>query len=109
MNDVLKGLTLNLTRSREQKEMTRQELSGLVGISEMELAEIEAGNLDIEVNLLHRLAQHLGTDVDCLLDTNAGRNHLKNKINQLLDLCSIVQLNQILFYTEVIINKDKTE
>lgn len=106
MNDILSGLALNLVLIREQKEMTRQELSGLAGISEIELEKIETGKVDIELNLLYDLARHLDTDIDCLLDTSAGRCQLKNKINLLLDSCSIVQLNHVLFYTESITSKD---
>lgn len=64
---------LNIRTARKGKKMTRQELSGLVGVSESELRAIEDGTRDVDLKLAYKLASILQMDVTEFFTTTATR------------------------------------
>ncbi len=58
--DALHRLGRRLTELREQKDLTLAQLSSLTGLSVMEIAATEAGDLDPPITTLIALARGLG-------------------------------------------------
>lgn len=103
---LIAEIGLNIKTARKEKKMTRQELSGLVGVAESELRAIEEGSKDVDLKLVYELAAILQMDVTDFFTTTATRNMIQDKIIASLDKCSELELHRIFFYIESIIRSN---
>ncbi len=68
--DLIKLLQNNLKKSRKQKKLTQEALSGLSGISCSYLSEIERGKTVPSLRTIIAISDALGVEVHVLLNPN---------------------------------------
>lgn len=105
MSNVMKTLGQNLTRIRVEKGLTRKELSGLLGMSELILAGIEEGGVDVETGFIYRAAAVLEVGIENLICSDQTRNQLLDQIKNRLDTCSEKELVLVFEYLSSILKK----
>ena len=67
MNEQIKQIAERLAGLREALEVTPDEMAKACNISTEEYMQLETGNIDISVSLLHRIAQTYGVELTALM------------------------------------------
>ena len=98
MLNMLQILGQNVVRIRNEKGLSRSDLSTLLDMSETELESIENGTLDADTNLVNKLSEILQVGLDDLFRTDKNRTLLVEQIKNRLDSCSESNLLHILDY-----------
>ncbi len=105
MSNMMKTLGQNLVRVRNEKGLTRKELSGLLGMSELILKGIEEGGVDVETGFIYRAAEVLGVGIEDLICSERTKNKLLDQIKNRLDTCSEKDLVLVFEYVASILKK----
>lgn len=98
MSSLLTTFGQNLNRIRQEKGLKPNDLSDLLGISEIDLQNIENGSTDVEAEFVCRAADILNVKLDRLLGSEASRNQLLDQIENKLDTCSEQDLIRVFEY-----------
>lgn len=76
--DIQKDLGINIQKARARRNMTREELAEMAGISTTFLANLECGNKMLSVVTLLKLAEVLRISTDTLLYGDSSDNQVSN-------------------------------
>lgn len=76
--DLQKELGMNLQKARTKRNLTREELAEMAGISPTFLANLECGNKMMSVVTLRNLADVLCVSADTLLYGESAFNQMRN-------------------------------
>ncbi len=77
-----------LREIRENMNMTREEFSEKIDITDSFLGQIERGERSLSVKTLKKVVKYTGVSADYLLFGKNSKNDVLNKINNILELNS---------------------
>ena len=77
-----------LREIRENMNMTREEFSKKIDITDSFLGQIERGERSLSVKTLKKVVKYTGVSADYLLFGKNSKNDVLNKINNILELNS---------------------
>lgn len=84
---------------RESLNMNREKFSEIIDISSVFLGQIERGERSLSIKTLTKIVKFTGTSTDYILFGNNNANTTIDKINRILNNCSIEGLNFIYEFT----------
>jgi transcriptional regulator with XRE-family HTH domain len=67
MNEQIKQIAARVAGLRDVLDVTQQEMANVCNLSIEDYSELEAGNTDISVSVLHRIAQAYGVELTTLM------------------------------------------
>ena len=105
MSDVMKNLGENLARIRMERGLSRKEISVLLGISEIELEDIEEGRGDVDVEFIYSIARILKMGIEDFLHSSRSKDKLLEQIKSKLAICSESELVSVFEYISLILKK----
>ena len=105
MSDIMKTLGENLARIRTERGLTRIEVSDLLGMSEVELKDIEEGRGDVDTEFIYNIANVLKMGVEDFLCSSRSKDKLIEQIKSKLSICSESELVSIFEYISLVLKK----
>ena len=98
MLNMLQILGQNVVRIRNEKGLSRSDLSTLLDMSETKLEGIENGTFDVDTTLVNKLSEMLQVGFDDLFRTEKNRILLLEQITNKLNSCPETTLFHIRDY-----------
>lgn len=80
---------------REDLNMTREQFSEMIDISDVFLGQIERGERSLSIKTLTKIINYTGSSADYILFGKMSNNPMISKINRMLNACSSESLTYI--------------